>query len=428
MDSNSKEKLRISSFCLEILDERIQALAGFGVRTPGRTRLGPRECKVRMLWMKDIEEKNLIIFSADLLYFPDFLADKLSNFLQTRFGIERNSIVFSATHTHSGPSFGYFKTELSHNEYFDEVFKKLCSEIDKASLQFQARKMRAIVKIDESFLAVYRRKKVRNPRAFFLKHFTTMLPNLEASQKQPLCLVGFYEEDESLDFLVVSFACHPVFNTNNEVSSDYPGEVLSQLSKRLVCKRSLFLQGFCGDLRANITTLTPSFRFGIRNFCREGLKILSFGRIFKTYKLQDFNTFVQRLVEFIQTASQMLASEPIIRSIGFSSKVECRELPSKTKKTAKPIFIKKIRICNNLQFVAISAEVHSGYYEIIAKNFQGITVAIAMTERVMGYLPRSYEILDGGYEVFRSALNSGLDAPLDIASVKELEGFLESEF
>ena len=59
---------------------------------------------VRTLALRDVDGETVILMSYDLLFHDDTLPDALRDYIAEKYGISKNNLHVSYTHTHFGPA------------------------------------------------------------------------------------------------------------------------------------------------------------------------------------------------------------------------------------------------------------------------------------------------------------------------------------
>lgn len=391
-------------------------LAGFAQRTASREQIGPKDLYTKIVWLED--DDNIILFiSLDTLYFPQKIADILDEHCHEEYRITNNNIIYNATHTHSAPSVALPHFGRIDDTYIDRITSEIIiglayCEKNKKQSSIETRVFPVGNKI------IGRRRVGWDINSFFLKKKTLLLPNESQGIDSHIRTMKISTDDEECIATILNFSCHPVIANTSCYSSDFPGKITSDLSTYFGGV-TVFLQGFCGDIRPNITTeKVPVFE--IINY----LKIIFNKKIFKVPDLSDFKDFCTDIFDRITTAHKENGDATSFSSIKAHSFKH--KLISQSGKTTRTINVKIIRI-DKIIFVSIPAEVNSKYIINLKKNFPDYTVfPLGYAEGMIGYLPYYKEIEEGGYEV-NSAVNYNWDTPLSIESTEEFYNKLISE-
>ncbi|NNE28098.1 MAG: hypothetical protein HKN16_00575 [Saprospiraceae bacterium] len=117
--------MKFSSTRISILPEEKFPLSGMVERDSGVPTLGNQECNVKIGWWKISDQSELVFFLADLLFFPEYLSQKLRTHFVETYNLPSSQIIFAGTHTHSAPGLGFLPWESEHKDYQDIVFEKI---------------------------------------------------------------------------------------------------------------------------------------------------------------------------------------------------------------------------------------------------------------------------------------------------------------
>ena len=401
------------AFSQDVINPDKISLAGFLHHQKNKISLGPNQLYVKILWLR--ANVDLIFISIDSLYFSREVANNLYRYVYSKFNITKDHIILNATHTHSAPNMDL--------EFFGNIDKGYLGKVEdkiKKGLRFchdNFQKGFVEFKNLECKLKVFvsRRKMGRDIRSLFLKKRIIMLPNEKKPIDKNIHLIKLYDSNLKLDGIIYNFSCHPVFNTNYNISSDFIGAISSMLDGE-ICRFSMFLQGFAGDVRPNYTEIKTSIR-NLINFS----KLIFNKRVFSNYNQVHFDHFCNQIFSCIIQAKssykglrkKMNDSYCYIRNSIYEDFLE-----SKTSETRKSLSIKLVLISNNM-FISIPAEVHSCYPKILHDMFPSLHIyPLGYADGMIGYLPSEKEIQEGGYEVQKSVKYYGWDSSISEISVR----------
>lgn len=383
-------------------------LAGFKNRSNERRSYGKQDLKLKLLWLKE-NESNLIIISIDTLYLPSDLTNNITLYFHENYGVLKDSILFNATHTHSAPNISLKKFGSINSSYVETLKNKIIEGVRHCHNTFEECNIRFTAKKLGNEKIISRRKKGRDIRSLFFRKKILMLPNFNKEIDDSMRIMIVSDNLDRIKAIVYNFSCHPVFSSGNHLSADFPGAISDNLNKNTEMF-SLYLQGFCGDIRPNYTTNKTSI-VDIKSY----LKILFNGSVFKRYTISDFNDFCNYFTKIIGEIK--MSDAEIIKNIKIKSSSFETNLESVTKRTNININV-KLTLFNSYIFISIPAEVNSSYYVNICRKFSNYNfIPMGYGEGMIGYLPFYSEIEEGGYEVW-SASNYGWDSPLSPDSVK----------
>lgn len=391
------------------------SLSGFIKRNNFDECLGLSDLCVNLLWIK-IDDKDLIFINIDVLYIPTEVSSIIYKYIKEEYNITLNSIIFNASHTHSAPGIEKkFDKMVNQN-----IVKYLCNSIVNLmqNVSFTDGLLSFKTFKSQKNMWISRRKIGRDIKRFFLKKSMIMLPNEDTEIDTSIRLMMIYDNNKNIDFLFYNFSCHPVFNISSNLSSDFIGQISQILENKLNIK-TMFSQGFLGDIRPNFTTST-FYNIGMIN----KIKLFFNKKLFKKYDKEDFELFNLEISEEIISnvnTSDCTEINYIIETSSFKYKVS-----SQSKKNEVEFLVKVVLMDKNL-FISMPAEVTSKYYIELVKKFTDFNIIpMGLADGMIGYLPYYEEVQDGGYEV-NSIVNYGLDSPFCEVSLKSFFNLLQSD-
>ena len=190
---------------------------------------------LRILYLVNRSGDSVVITQLDLLGLYREDAEKIRDIISGRLGVNRSDVMIATTHTHSAPetiipmwthTFPYTKEQ---KDLYETWFRKLLEIVKEASDDL-------IYSIDKVSSIRSGYKKVSN--LCFNRAFRDGVVDNELS------ILGV--EGDRKKIIVANYACHPVTNVGLGISSDYPGEISRQLSRKGF--EVIFLTGACGDI------------------------------------------------------------------------------------------------------------------------------------------------------------------------------------
>ncbi len=388
-----------------------KSLAGFSVRSNSSLSLGEQNLYISVTWLKDASSRSVVVISIDALYIDEILASEVYGYLEDKYGVSFSRVIFNASHTHSAPSicndiFG-FEDEI-HKEQLVQAIKKAA---DTAFNNLKGEVVRFCRFSLPTDLVVNRRLYARDIKALFMRKKIIMAPNY-GGYVDARCRLLVIGSDVGILF---NLSCHPVFNTSNSISSDFPGSIRRMLASNF--KGAAFVQGFCGDIRPNsvsrgITFISPVL------FIKTLINKISFKPATSSYYESFCKQISKAIIQHSASGSKLQGN---IRTKHFL--VELRSDTGLCKK----ILDCKLVLIDKLLMLSIPAEVNSKYIQLIENEFTCLVVMpMGYAENMIGYLPHWSEVNDGGYEV-ESYSNYGWDKKISIQSLKEMESKMLNE-
>lgn len=385
-----------------------ESLAGFGKRSSRSNLFGEATLEVSATWIEGTDGGQLLIIVIDSLYIDELLCEEVSEYVKDRYGLPKDRVIFSATHTHSAPALYFEKFGAVDEEYRRQLVSCLKESIEQGHKNIEPCDLTISQVKMPTGLAVNRRGIGRDIKTFFLRPRLIMTPNPSVSHDDLITLIKFTGADKTS--LLFGFSCHPVFNSSQTLSSDFPGTLRSLFNKDFAA--SFFVQGFCGDIRP----ATYSKKVNYSNWILF-LKSLFNRLIFVPPTEKFFANFCESIYD--RSMSEIVNEGKVIHSKIFLSQFNF-ELSSASGNTKRVVTCKLVLI-GRLLMISLPAEVNSKYAELVRKKFpELLLLPMGYGEGMFGYMPYSTEVEEGGYEV-TSATNYGWDTFLSKSSLENFQ-------
>lgn len=401
--------LTLSAGSVDITPTEPVPLAGMGGRPRKSQRIGSRlEANAALLTQDDTKA---LLISVDLLYAGAELTNAVRTHAETH-GIASQNVIIIASHTHYAPATDPTKPLIGEPcaRYVQFVATKLKTLVDSV-VQEPGHSVAAVSTQIDTDLNVNRRRRWPYPTitrdGLKLRPSTVMAPNLKGPRDHQIEFVRFIDQAGTVKGIFWKFACHPTgYPEADNVSAEYPGDVRESLRKTIGGDLPvLFFQGFTGDVRPNL--------LGTQSFWRR-LQTIRQGPNFGTPTLEQWQQWRNQLVLQCQQGLFAQPARPIV------GRLSCRSISLplsdllensgsiKQQAGTKTLEITRLAFENDLEVLMISAEVCSTYGDLFgAKN----RWHVGYTNDVVGYLPTTDQILDGGYEPTGSLKVMGLPSP-----------------
>ena len=200
------------------------------------------------------------------------------------------------------------------------------------------------------------------------------------------------------------YTCHPnAVVPIDIISADYPGAVRVMLRQRFGEIPCVFAQGFCGNIRPNVTPAPR--KSSLRERLARFVGIVASGNLFPDVSAADWIAWSRSLAnaadDIVKRDPAATAISPETLEIGaasipidrfFSGSVPDKLLSSRI-----------IEIGDELEIVVLSAEPTVEWTGIlddaVPRAPKRLRLYAAYLGEVFGYLPTSAQVLEGGYEV-----------------------------
>lgn len=231
-------RLRAGAARVEITPPVGTPLAGYSKRH-GRPSVGIRDpLYIRAVGLSDGED-TVVILSADLLIFPQPVADRILERICRELDLPRPAVVLTATHTHSGTG------SIGHGFLFEKVFGAYRPEIVEGITG------RAVWAARQ---AVHALQPISWGAASDPVFFRDLVENraVPGGWTDPALKVLFLESGEGqMRVVLVNTAAHPTLmdSQDSRFSADFPGEICRRIEENYPGSVCLFLNGAAGDTR-----------------------------------------------------------------------------------------------------------------------------------------------------------------------------------
>ena len=378
-------------------------LAGYASRqAPAARILDPVEISAVLL---ESGKSRCLIFSFDLM----IVGAELDMMIRTKLldrGYASAEIVLLASHTHSAPATDSACERLGAAE--PEIVEALAEAAETLVDKIEAQRRAPIsLSICQGRLnhSINRRRHWPFPtfgRTYgFRLTSISMAPNPEGTRNEQATVMVFRAENGRVVSILWHYTCHPTSVADNAVSADYPGAVRSALRDRFGAVPCVFMQGFCGDVRPNIaSTVKPPLRERVRQFAR----MLLSGPAFARRSFED----TARWRDSVAAAVCAIGQSNDGRTLSLTDlEAGTASIPLATffqgAVPEKPLTAQVLRIGENLEIIALSAEACVGWEAILERALPvsepRIRLYAGYLGALFGYLPTAAQIAEGGYEV-----------------------------
>ncbi|MBE6913160.1 MAG: hypothetical protein E7473_11615 [Ruminococcaceae bacterium] len=198
---------------------------------------------VRTLALRDTDGETVILMSYDLLFHDDTLSDALRDYIAEKYGISKNNLHVSYTHTHFGPAVKGYDFVWYTEEYEAFLLERAKSSIDRAIVSLRPGTLK--------YAAI--RGEWNISRRFVVEGDVEFKPSPDGECDKNLYLLRFDDETGKMRALLMNFACHPSnLSAYSVLSSEYPGRLCQRVESEFYGCTALFFQGFGSDAKLKI--------------------------------------------------------------------------------------------------------------------------------------------------------------------------------
>jgi hypothetical protein len=392
-----------SAFC-DVTPRALKVqLAGYASRqAPTGRVLDPIEVSAVLL---EHSGCRCLIFSFDLM----IIGAELDKMIRTKLldrGYASAAIVLLASHTHSAPATDSACERLGIAE--PEIVEALAEAAETLVGQIEAQRRTQINlslcqgRMNHSINCRRRWPFPTFGRTYgFRMKSISMAPNPEGTRNEQATVILLHADDGQVASILWHYTCHPTSVADNVLSADFPGAVRQALRQRFGQVPCIFVQGFCGDVRPNITsTLRPPLLERVRH----AVRTIASGPAFARCSMEDSARWRQSLA----AAVCAIVQSSNVRSLSSTElQVGTASIPLASffrgSAPAKPLTTQIVRIGGSLEIIALSAEACIGWEAVLDRALpvpQGrIRLYAGYLGALFGYLPTRAQIGEGGYEV-----------------------------
>jgi hypothetical protein len=385
--------------------DRQVRLAGYALRkAPTSTLLDPIEISVVLL---ECSGHRCLIFSLDLM----IVGSELQNLIHSRLrplGFAPDEVVLLASHTHSAPATDQACARLGipDAEFVNDVAEAAENLVRQIHRQ-PASEVRLEVFRGQLDHSINRRRYWPFPtlgRTYgFRLTSVSLSPNPSGPRDERATVALLRKVDGEALGIIWHYTCHPTAVVpENVISSDYPGAVRRALRERFGEIPCVFAQGFCGDIRPNIT-ISPR-KTGLRERLRRTIRTIMSGPMFVEPSADDWMRWSQNLATGVCDIAQ---GEPVKTFSPARLQTGSAGVPLgdffKGSTPDKILAAHIVRIGEDIEIVALSAEATVEWEAILDQAFPvppaRIRLYAGYLGALFGYLPTTAQVPEGGYEV-----------------------------
>lgn len=395
MSAAIKATILLAHGSIDITPSMRMPLAGFPDRSGDFEDIGAR-LEISLVILKQ-ENKYVLFYCVDTLFVPDELFNAVMDKYGTMLNLGEADIWMQASHTHFAPALDKQITGLG--SFDPSYFAFVKSQLLQLTEQVLSTNFKEVsVSFHESTAAinVSRRKRLLRFDNGKFSFKTLLYPDYNKPTDTGIKLIKFTNADGVVEAMIWSYACHPVHFVNRlTVTSEYIGIIRQHVKEHLNTGVTvLFMQGFSGDLKADITTVTHTrFADKVRYLFQYKPKYTNFPTE------SDYKKWVELLWSRLKQCldSSCIASKNIQLGIA-ESKLDIENLSHGD--VPVQVRLKSVSFSPVFTIVGLSAEVVCDYSKIVKTIFsEHPVITTGCQNGTCIYLPTDRQIAEGGYEV-----------------------------
>jgi neutral ceramidase len=206
----------------------------------------------KALALEDSLGNRCVIITSDLLGFPRAVSDPIARRLQERFKLRRDQVLFTSSHTHSGP---VIRESLISMYPLDEA---QAAEVRSYTLRLQSRVEESVADalkdLSPALLSFGRgqaefgvNRRLKKETGYVI----SVNPEGPVDHEVPVLRIG--KPDGSLRAVLFSYACHNTTHggDNYRIHGDYAGFAQREIESQFPGARALFFLGCAADTNPN---------------------------------------------------------------------------------------------------------------------------------------------------------------------------------
>jgi len=398
-----------------ITPEQQMWMGGFAART------GPSEGKLHDLWAKaialeDASGKKALMITMDLVGIPKAISDHVRDQIKTKYGLGREQIILSTSHTHSGPVLDNALTDIYplDAEQTEKIRNySLLLETKLIKLAGDAfKKMETVGMYSESGVTRFQVNRRNNPAATLSR-----VTDLNGPNDYAVPVIKLINSKGALKAVIFSYACHPVVLDGYQFSGDYVGFAQLELEKSHPGTQAMFFQGAGADQnplpRGSVAFAKQYGRelaAAVERVLEDNMKPLD-------PKLSMAYSEAELLLTALPSDAELskMATES---NVPYYKRWAGRMLENKKRGESAPKnYPYPVQAWNlgGQPLIALGGELVVEYGIRIRQLFGINAFVMGYANDVMGYIPSATILREGGYEGATSQMVYGMPGPWDPA-------------
>lgn len=385
----------------KITPEKPLWMAGYSSRTRAA------EGTIHDLWIKvlALEAPNrhrAVIVTSDLLGFPKAIADKICEGLHEQCGLEREQIMLTCSHTHSGPVLG---SVLEDCYPLDDAQKALIAEystaLDKKVVGAVAQALAAMAPATlatgagEATFAVNRRNN-REPNVPKLRESGTPL---QGPSDRAVPVMTIKDPNGQLRAVVFGYACHNTTLCDYQWCGDYAGFAQLDIEQKHPGALAMFYIG-CG------ADQNPIPRRSLELAEKYGTMLAAAVEEVLGKPMQLIEPELKTAFAIVDLPLQPLPAESELRALAkganYRARWAARMLNLLAQKqplpTSYPYPVQAWKLGKDQRWIALGGEVVVDYAIKLKAQYGTRTWVAGYANDVMSYIPSRRVWEEGGYE------------------------------
>lgn len=379
--------------------------------------------RVKALVLDDSTGYRTVWVSSDILGFPRSMADRIKAEVSRALQVDKGQIVLNSSHTHSGPVLwdalqDIYPLQDGQQEKIDRYSVWLEQQVIATILK-AASEMEPVSLSAGTGVTRFQVNRRNNPVST-LKTVT----ELKGPADHAVSVITAKRRNGKVKAIMFSYACHPTVLDGLEWSGDFPGVAQIELEKSYPGAVALFFQGAAGDQNPLPRRTKPlAIQYGkelaaaVESVLQDnGMKVLPPVQR-SAYKEVDL---LFSKTPTVADLEQMIRKDRnrTYRS-RWANRQKKRLMAGEQLETSYAYPVQALTLGGQLVF-SLGGEVVIEYAIGLKQRFGTETFVLAYSNDVMGYIPSSKVLKEGGYEGNTSQMVYGLPAKWDPSIEKDI--------
>ena len=377
----------------------------------------PSEGTLHDLWAKaialeDASGKKALMITMDLVGIPKTLSDHVRDQIKAKYGLGREQVMLSTSHTHSGPVLEHALTDIYPlDEAQTGKISSYSRLLEKQLIQLAGdafKKMEMITLHAESGVTRFQVNRRNNPVATLTK-----VTDLNGPNDYAVPVIKLLNSKGKLKAVIFSYACHPVVLDGYQFSGDYAGFAQLELEKVHPGTQAMFFQGAGADQN-------PLPRGSVALARQYGKELASAVQRVLEENMKPLEANLSMAYSEADLLLTALPSEKELTTMANESKVPyykrwASRMLEKQKRgeNAPASYPYPVQVWNlgGQPLIALGGELVVEYGIKIKQLFGVRAFVMGYANDVMGYIPSATILREGGYEGATSQMVYGMPGP-----------------
>ncbi|MEX2512052.1 MAG: neutral/alkaline non-lysosomal ceramidase N-terminal domain-containing protein [Cyclobacteriaceae bacterium] len=363
---------------------------------------------IKALALEDASGKQSVLITTDLLAMPKALSDQIREGLKEKHGLSKSQIIINSSHSHSGP---VLENSLSDIYPMNEEHKEQVSRYSAALVDNMFRL------VEEAFGSL-------QPAHLFVENGVTRfqvnrrnnaenalesISDLNGPNDYAVPVIKVANEAGDIMAIAFGYACHPTVLGDYKISGDYPGFAQIELEKNYPGAVALFFQGAGADQNPlPRRTVFLAQQYG-KSLAAAVERVLS--EDMRQLEASIQTAYAEVDLALSEAPSMEALSKFIASSSGYQKRWATRMKEERSKGlgvTESYPFPVQVWKLGDQPIMTLGGETVIEYAVQLKKIFGQHIFVMGYSNDVMGYIPSTTILREGGYEGASSQMVYGM--------------------